>query len=244
MNVIILAAGVGKRLNQNFENLPKSLIPIGGKTLLARHFDILSQLGCQNATIVIGYEQDKIIKQFGASYKQININYVKNPRYTEGSIYSLYLARDYFHSPFTIIMDGDVLYSKEMMRRLVESKSPDSFLMDESQNETGEEMMLGAKNGRVIAIDRTIGQDFDQYGEGVGFLKITAEAGKILGKHLEHFIKKDITNVEYEDAVNAFLQEYEVGYELIGGLPWTEIDFLEDIQKAETEILPALEQHN
>jgi len=32
----------------------------------------------------------------------------------------------------------------------------------------------------------------------------------------------------------------KVGYEVIGGLPWTEIDFLEDVQKAEREILPRL----
>ena len=32
----------------------------------------------------------------------------------------------------------------------------------------------------------------------------------------------------------------EVGYERIDGLPWTEIDFPEDVAHAEREILPRL----
>jgi choline kinase len=32
-----------------------------------------------------------------------------------------------------------------------------------------------------------------------------------------------------------------VGHEKIGGLPWTEIDFPEDVARAEREILPKLD---
>ncbi len=46
--------------------------------------------------------------------------------------------------------------------------------------------------------------------------------------------------MEYEDALKGFFNNVEVGYELIGGLPWVEIDFPEDIQRAEREVLPAL----
>ena len=30
------------------------------------------------------------------------------------------------------------------------------------------------------------------------------------------------------------------GHEKIGGLPWTEIDFVEDIEKAQADVLPRL----
>jgi choline kinase len=32
----------------------------------------------------------------------------------------------------------------------------------------------------------------------------------------------------------------KVGHEKIGGLPWTEIDFVEDVTKAERDVLPRL----
>jgi choline kinase len=46
--------------------------------------------------------------------------------------------------------------------------------------------------------------------------------------------------MEYEDALIDFFRGVKVGYETIGGLPWTEIDFPEDVEKAERDILPKL----
>ncbi len=240
MNAILLAAGVGKRLNNHYKDLPKVLIPIGGKSLLERHFEIFSQLAFTQVTLVVGFQKEKIINQLGEQYQGVKINYIKNPRYREGSIYSLYLARQECQKPFTVIMDADVLYPIDLMKRLIESKWPNAFLMDEKQEESGEEMMLGARDGRVYKIARSLGQGFDQFGEGIGFLKISPEAGKILARHLTDFVDKGITDVEYEDAFNPFLQECEVRFELAGDLPWTEIDFQEDVDRAVHEILPRM----
>jgi len=48
-------------------------------------------------------------------------------------------------------------------------------------------------------------------------------------------------DMEYEDALTNFFQNAPVGFEKIGGLPWVEIDFPEDIQRAVSQILPAIE---
>ncbi|GMT49774.1 MAG: hypothetical protein IEMM0008_1313 [bacterium] len=242
MNAILLAAGVGKRLNNHYKDLPKVLIPIDGKSLLERHFEIFSQLAFAQVTLVVGFQKEKIINQLGEQYEGVKIKYIENPRYREGSIYSLYLARQACQESFTVIMDADVLYPARLMKRLIESKWPNSFLMDAKQEESGEEMMLGARKGRVLKIARTLGEGFDQFGEGVGFLKLSPEGGKILAEHLIDFVDKGITDVEYEDAFNPFLQECEVGFELVGDIPWTEIDFPEDVDRAVHEILPKMSE--
>jgi choline kinase len=46
--------------------------------------------------------------------------------------------------------------------------------------------------------------------------------------------------MEYEDALVDFFRDVKVGHEKIGGLPWTEIDFVEDVMKAERDVLPRL----
>jgi choline kinase len=46
--------------------------------------------------------------------------------------------------------------------------------------------------------------------------------------------------MEYEDALLEFFGQTRVGFERIGGLPWVEIDFPEDVDRAEREILPRL----
>ena len=44
------------------------------------------------------------------------------------------------------------------------------------------------------------------------------------------------------EVLNEVLKEIEIGYELVGDLPWTEIDFPEDHAKAENEILPRIHE--
>jgi choline kinase len=53
-------------------------------------------------------------------------------------------------------------------------------------------------------------------------------------------VDREAWQMEYEDALVGFFREVKVGYEIIAGLPWTEIDFPEDLQKAERDILPKL----
>jgi choline kinase len=47
-------------------------------------------------------------------------------------------------------------------------------------------------------------------------------------------------DMEYEDGLRQFFSRVRVGFERIGGLPWIEIDFPEDVERAEREVLPRL----
>jgi choline kinase len=81
---------------------------------------------------------------------------------------------------------------------------------------------------------------YDFAGEGVGFLKVRGADCPALIRSLQAHIEKDRWQMEYEDGLRDFFGEVRVGFEKIGGLPWTEIDFPEDVARAEREILPRL----
>jgi choline kinase len=49
------------------------------------------------------------------------------------------------------------------------------------------------------------------------------------------------TGIEHEEVYPELLARVEVGYERIDGEPWIEIDFPEDVARAEAEVLPRLE---
>ena len=66
MHAIILAAGRGNRLAEhNPEGLPKCLMEFGGRSLLARHLELLLHSGVRDVDLVIGYEADRIIDHIG-----------------------------------------------------------------------------------------------------------------------------------------------------------------------------------
>ena len=81
---------------------------------------------------------------------------------------------------------------------------------------------------------------YDMAGEGVGFLKVRgADTGSLISSVQAH-IERGQLDMEYEDALVGFFRDVKVGHEKIGGLPWTEIDFVEDVTKAERDVLPKL----
>ena len=65
MRAIILAAGVGKRLQTITDHRPKCLIQISGKTLLERTLTALGAAGVTEAVVVIGYRGDMIVEEIG-----------------------------------------------------------------------------------------------------------------------------------------------------------------------------------
>ena len=193
-----------------------------------------------------------------------------NPDYKKGSILSLWCVRDEFdsedqalpvrargvgasedqrlvspHGPSQmnddlLIMDADVLFPDALLSKLVSSPHANAFLLDPRSDSSGEEMMLMVKGDRVIHIGRKVEGAYDLIGEGVGFLKLSHRDAPLLKEVLEQLVREGKDGCEYEEALEVFLQKAVVGYELVGTLAWTEIDFPEDIERAEKEILPLI----
>ncbi len=243
MKVIMLAAGVGKRMSAVTDTIPKCLIEIGDKTLLERHLETISQLGIKDVVFVVGHFKEKIKETVQKINNGLNITYIENEQYTKGSILSLWYARNELNDD-VLIMDADVLYHDKLLLKLAESENQNCFLLDKSSEYAGEEMMLFVKDTKVIGISKVHSYDCDFKGEGVGFFKLAANDCHKLKNILEEFEQAGKVNVEYEDSLHELLSHCTAGFESVDDLPWIEIDFEEDIERAGREILPKLENAN
>lgn len=240
MKAIIFAAGVGRRLQTVTQGKPKCLVEIGGQTLLSRHVEGLAQLGVDHIVLVVGFAQDAIREAIASQSTTCEIHWVVNEQFVRGSITSLWAAREEMDDD-VLLMDADVFYAPEILARLVRSSHSSALLMDETVKQDSEECMIASQEGRVLSLSKTLPAHYDEAGEGVGFLKVKKEAIPSLLSSVQSCIKADKLDMEYEDALTTFFENVPVGYEKIGGLPWIEIDFPEDIQRATSQILPAIE---
>ena len=82
---------------------------------------------------------------------------------------------------------------------------------------------------------------FELAGESVGFLKLSAGAARLLRQLLEARVAAGDTGIEHEQVYPELLSRVEVGFERVDGMPWTEIDFPADVERAEREVLPRIE---
>jgi choline kinase len=238
VNAIILAAGVARRLAPLTDKTHKALLPVGGRPLLVRMLGALVDAGIRETAIVVGHCADQVRAIAGNRLGRMTIRYVENPEYAKGSVLSLYAARAYLAEP-VLVMDADVLFPREFLRRLLAVPAPSALLLDRRFADTGEEVKLYTRGDRVIALGKkVVPEASDVVGEGVGFFKCGVAAGPEFVRAMEHVIATGDGLNEYEDALHIVLQRTLVGWVDVTGLPWTEIDFVEDLERAEDEVLP------
>ena len=240
MRAIILAAGIGKRLSMD---KPKVLLELGGRTLLERHLAILRAIGIEDVTLGVGFAADAVAAELERVARP-DVRTVHNPDYTEGSVVTLWtLQRALRAGGDVLLMDGDVLYDRRMLERLTGSQHANCFLLDREVEPGEEPMKLAVKDGRLVDFRKTLQRAHDFYGESVGFFRFgedTAErvadaARRIVSSgRREEYMEEAIRDVLLDSPSDAF------GFEDVTGLPWIEIDFPEDVKRAESEILPAL----
>jgi choline kinase len=240
VTAIILAAGVGKRLHAASGGRPKCLIEIGGRSLLHRLLDGLAACGVDEAVVVTGFGAEAVRAAIASAASGMRVRTVFNARFEEGAILSLATARGWLDRP-VVVMDADVLCPTAMIRRLVDSPHPSCFLLDGSSQNTGEEQMLLVRDGRVRNIVRGGAPGYELSGESIGFLKLDGATARLLRELIDVRIAAGETGIEHEEVYPDLLARADVGFERVDGTPWTEIDFPEDVARAEREVLPRIE---
>lgn len=248
MHAIILAAGRGSRLAEhNPEGRPKCLMEFGGQSLLSRHLDLLQQFGVRRVDLVVGYEADQIIEHVAQVVSRPEVAFHFNPRYQQGSVISLWAAQDSLSQGIdTLLMDADVLYHPEILKRLINSKKPNCYLLDRDFVPGDEPVKIAVRDGLMVEFRKRLDSDLDYQflGESVGFFRFSAAMSAKLAQECGRFDAEGLADAPHEEALrNLLLQDPPAfGFEDVSGLPWIEIDFPEDVIRASSQILPAIRQ--
>ena len=246
MHAIILAAGRGNRLAEfNPDGRPKCLLEFGGKSLLARQLDILFRAGVRQATLVVGYEADMIIDHVGTLSSRPEVAFVYNPAFLKGSVLSLLASRDIMNSGETVlVLDADVLFHPEIMQRLIESSHQNCFLIDQDFVPGDEPVKIAIHQNQMVEFRKAlpVELEFDALGESVGFFKFSGDMAAEISEICAGYNTEGLLGAPHEEALRDVLlaAPSEFSYEDVSGLPWLEVDFPEDMERAVKQVLPAI----
>ena len=85
---------------------------------------------------------------------------------------------------------------------------------------------------------------FDYQGESVGFFRFNPEIAKELVQRCKSYIDNGKKDEPYEEVLRDLLLETPDAFDFedVSGLAWIEIDFPEDVQRAQNEILSKIKQ--
>jgi glucose-1-phosphate cytidylyltransferase len=74
MKVILLAGGLGTRLSEYTESLPKPMVPIGGKPILWHIMKSYAYFGHKDFYVALGYKAE-VIKEYFLNYRYLNADF-------------------------------------------------------------------------------------------------------------------------------------------------------------------------
>ncbi|MCZ6566255.1 MAG: phosphocholine cytidylyltransferase family protein [Gammaproteobacteria bacterium] len=231
MKAIILAAGVGSRIRPLTNNCPKSLLKVDGKTILEMMLSHIQDCGIHEVIFVLGYLQEQIKEYVKTNFPDLNTHFVTNGRYAETNTgFSLMLTKDLIQDSTFIKFDADVVFDKEILKKLIECEYDNCLCVDKNINLDAEEIKVIVKdNNRVIKASKTVNPK-DAVGESIGIEKISGETAKLLFAELEIMMEDEQNHQEYyEGAYERLMEDHVPFYALeISGLRWVEIDTQED----------------
>lgn len=242
MTAIVLAAGIGRRLWPLTAEHPKCLLPLplAGSCTLIRLVMALELAGVDRLICVVGHLRGQIRQALDAMCSRLSIRLVVNDRYSSGSIMSLDAARDFLDGD-VLIIDADVLLPLFLVSRLVQSTSPNAFLLDPNSASRGEEMMLMTRGGRVWNAGRRVEHgSWDLVGESLGLAKFDRSAARTLRDSVAVLTEACFSRADYEVAYRPVFERHDVGFLSAAGEPWTEIDTSEDLAVAVKSVAPRI----
>lgn len=107
MKAVILAGGLGTRMGNSCENLPKPMMNVCGKPVLEHQIEVLKKEGISQFVFVVCHMSEKIEKHFGDGNRfgiEISYFHEHEPLGTAGALFELNLTEDF------LLCNGDLVF--------------------------------------------------------------------------------------------------------------------------------------
>ncbi len=250
MKAILLAAGRGSRLGHYTENLPKSMLQLGDKSILEHQIALLKSTGINDIVVVKGFAEEKI-QVDGVRY------YINNNHGHSNMVYSLFCAETEIEGDL-LISYGDILYDSNVLSSILQASKADIFVIVDKLWEgyyrerfekpfDEAESLIVDTNGRILDIGTSHPKPEDVQAQYIGLIKLSASGSRIFkdkynSAKLKYSTKTWLRGRRFENVyMTDFLQHLiDEGVD-IQSVPikhgWLEFDTVTDYEKAKSWII-------
>ena len=241
MKAIIIAAGMGSRLNPLTNDKPKCLLELAGKSLLQHQIDTLKFCGITDISVIKGYKKEKI-NYSGLKY------YINNDYQNNNILNSLFYAEKEMDDEF-IALYSDILFNKSVVEKLLKVQNDISVVVDtdwrdyyqgRTKHPIEEAENVVIQDGRIIKIGKHLTVK-ESDGEFTGIAKFSKRGGEIFRREFQRvknkfwgkpfqkaqtFEKAYLTDM-FQELIDRDIDVYPVKIRK----NWWEIDTEEDLEK-------------
>ena len=236
MRAIILSAGQGSRLLPLTADRPKCLIEFSGRTLLDWQLDILGANGVTEVVVVVGFRDDQVEAALARRSGGPRVTTLFNPFYkVADNLGSMWIARDWLEGDL-VTLNGDTLVSHDLVAAVLGAGRPGiAVTVDEKGDYDADDMkVVRDADGRLRRIGKRLG-DAPVNAESIGFIAYRGDGAARFRGEIERMLRTpEGTGNWYLKAIDALAQKERIETVSIHGQEWGEVDFPQDLERAET----------
>lgn len=234
MRGVILAAGLGSRLEALTGGQPKCLAEIGARPLILHQLEALADHGVGPVLMVVGYSQETIRAVVGR-----RVEYLVNERFREtNSLYSLWLAREWAQGPF-VLLNSDLLFDPDILDRVLGQRG-NVLAYDSTSSRGREQTKVAIREGVVVDLGKDL-PPASARGESLGLLKFEADGARAMLDAAHHLVAEEKQDRAWViEATRAVCRGVLIHGVNVAGLPWAELDFPNDLEDARSRVWPAI----
>jgi choline kinase len=233
MRAVIMAAGVGSRIQGLIHDKPKCLIKAHGQSLISRIVGMLQRRGIDDITVITGYKSKLIRRELGTQ-----VRYFHNPFYrVTNSISSLWLAKSLLDDDL-ILMNAD-LYFEEGVLEIALSQDSNAVMLSDSTRIQDADFRFGV-DGRCIRKTGNKLSNAETDCEYVGIVRIDKSFIGTFKRRLEAMVSDRDMNNWWEGVLYSFIEEgVDIFHVDVKKIFWTEVDTPADYERLTSWAPPA-----
>lgn len=240
MKAIILVAGSGKRMRPHTLASHKTLLKIGGRTLLQRIVDPLLANDVSDITLVTGYQAEELKLHLAEAYPGRAFNFIHNDCYaSSNNIYSMALAMEELKIDSDVLLiECDLIFDTSVIERLLASPHANVAVVDRHRSGM-DGTVVKVRDGMVTDVIPPHLQDssfdFSDKYKTLNIYRFSREfcAGPFR-KLLTYYARVIDMNVYYELILGIvlYLQRESVHALILEDEKWAEVDDPNDLESA------------
>jgi len=233
MQVILLAAGRGLRLDLATADTPKTLLTVGDKPLLAHILASIQEFDLESIHVVGGFQFAKLAAYVNEIDPKIHV--YENKNFLKGNLLTALVAKKPTTGLFCL-MNADHLYSNIILNKILTAKPNQiTAVCDFDRALTDDDMKVELSNYKYIKLMK---KKLSNYQAGyVGVTLIPDHKRELYWEVANQVLSKQGEGACVEEVVNELVKGGEqVDILDISGSTWLEVDTAEDRLRAKSVI--------
>ena len=233
-SIVLLSAGIGRRLGIEGGKKPKCLLKINNKTLIELLIMNLKKRNAKNISMIVGYKS-KILMKFLRKIAGIKINFIKINRYKKnGHSYSWYSYKNQWFKERKPMMlfHTDIHFDPIYLDNILKSKKSNIIGVKCKENHTFKKDSMVVKinkENKIIKINR-INKINKPDGETIGINKFSKKTTEKIFNFMDNFFTSKNKKLSWEIFLGHYIEKTNKSFYMLKyqNYSWININTVDD----------------